>query len=105
MTTNPRALEAAVAFWTRHSWIRPNIRERGNELVEKLTALAEKMPEIILKVQGTGLLCSAELNPETHQWWVLVKLKNSAEPWDWESSMERMPYVSRLTLASSEEIG
>ena len=36
-------------------------------MVEKLTVLAEKMPEIIVKVQGTGLLCSAELNPETHQ--------------------------------------
>ena len=24
-------------------------------------------PEIVLKVQGTGLLCSAELDPETHQ--------------------------------------
>ena len=68
MTTNPRALETAVAVLDQITpELRTNIRERGNELVEKLTALAEKMPEIIVKVQGTGLLCSAELNPETHQ--------------------------------------
>ena len=68
MTTNPRALETAVAVLDQITpELRTNIRERGNELVEKLTALAEKMPEIILKVQGTGLLCSAELDPETHQ--------------------------------------
>ncbi len=68
MTTNPRALETAVAVLDQITpELRTNICERGNELVEKLTALAEKMPEIILKVQGTGLLCSAELDPETHQ--------------------------------------
>ena len=68
MTTNPRALETAVAVLDQITpELRTNIRERGKELVEKLTALAEKMPEIIVKVQGTGLLCSAELNPETHQ--------------------------------------
>ncbi len=68
MTTNPRALETAVAVLDQITpELRTNIRERGNELVEKLTVLAEKMPEIIVKVQGTGLLCSAELNPETHQ--------------------------------------
>ena len=68
MTTNPRALETAVAVLDQITpELRTNICERGNELVEKLTTLAEKMPEIIVKVQGTGLLCSAELNPETHQ--------------------------------------
>ena len=68
MTTNPRALETAIAVLDQITpELRTNIRERGNELVEKLTVLAEKMPEIIVKVQGTGLLCSAELNPETHQ--------------------------------------
>ncbi len=68
MTTNPRALETAVAVLDQITpELRNNIRDRGNELVQKLTALAEKMPEIILKVQGTGLLCSAELNPVTHQ--------------------------------------
>ncbi|MBJ03097.1 MAG: lysine 6-aminotransferase [Euryarchaeota archaeon] len=68
MTTNPRALETAVAVLDQITpELRKNIRERGNELVEKLSALADRMPEIIVKVQGTGLLCSAELNPETHQ--------------------------------------
>ena len=61
-------METAVAVLDQITpELRTNIRERGKELVEKLTALAEKMPEIIVKVQGTGLLCSAELNPETHQ--------------------------------------
>ena len=67
MTTNPRALETAVAVLDQITpELRNNIRERGQELVQKLAVLAEKMPDIIVKVQGTGLLCSAELNPETH---------------------------------------
>ncbi|MEE2758822.1 MAG: aminotransferase class III-fold pyridoxal phosphate-dependent enzyme [Candidatus Thermoplasmatota archaeon] len=68
MTTNPRALETAVAVLDQITpELRDNIRARGNELVEKLKTLASKLPEIIVKVQGTGLLCSAELNPDTHQ--------------------------------------
>ena len=68
MTTNPRALETAVAVLDRVSpELRNNIRNRGKELVEKLGALATELPEIIVKVQGTGLLCCAELNPDTHQ--------------------------------------
>ena len=68
MTTNPRALETAVAVLDRVTPdLRKNIRERGIELVSKLKQLASEMPEIIVKVQGTGLLCCAELNPETHQ--------------------------------------
>ena len=68
MTTNPRALETASAVLDRITpELRQNIRERGIELVEKLEQLAVELPEIILKVQGTGLLCCAELNPQTHQ--------------------------------------
>ena len=67
MTTNPRALETAVAVLDRVTpELRKNIRERGIELVSKLKQLATELPEIIVKVQGTGLLCCAELNPETH---------------------------------------
>ena len=67
MTTNPRALETAVAVLDRVTPdLRQNIRERGIELVSKLKELENDMPETIVKVQGTGLLCCAELNPDTH---------------------------------------
>ena len=67
MTTNPRALETAIAVLDQITpELRQNIRERGVELVEKLEELAAEFPDVIVKVQGTGLLCCAELNPDTH---------------------------------------
>jgi len=67
MTTNPRALETAIAVLDQITpELRQNIRERGDELVEKLEELASEFPDVIVKVQGTGLLCCAELNPVTH---------------------------------------
>jgi 4-aminobutyrate aminotransferase-like enzyme len=66
MTTNPRALETAVAVLDRVTpQLRANIRDRGLEFVEKLEALAVEFPGCITLVQGTGLLLSAELNPDT----------------------------------------
>ena len=69
MTTNPRALEVAssVLHQMRFGGIRENIRDRGNQLVAGLLEIQNEMPDVVLKVQGTGLLCCAELNPETHQ--------------------------------------
>ena len=68
MTTNPRALETAVAVLEKITpELRKNIRERGIEFVEKLNALSNELPGTILKVQGTGLLISAELDPERLQ--------------------------------------
>ena len=65
MTTNPRALETAVAVLEKITpELRQNIRERGVEFVDKLKVLAEEIPGVITKVQGTGLLLSAELDPE-----------------------------------------
>ena len=65
MTTNPRALETAVAVLERITpELRQNIRDRGVEFVDKLNKLAEEIPGAILKVQGTGLLVSAELDPD-----------------------------------------
>ena len=65
MTTTPRALETAVAVLERITpQMRQNIRERGIEFVDKLKALAEELPGTITKVQGTGLLVSAEFDPE-----------------------------------------
>ena len=67
MTTNPRALETAIAVLDQITpELRQNIRDRGVELVEKLEQLAAEFSDVIIKVQGTGLLCCAELNPETH---------------------------------------
>ena len=64
MTTNPRALDIAVAVLNKITpEIRQNIRERGQELFEKLLALQEELGTIITKVQGTGLLASTELDP------------------------------------------
>ena len=68
MTTNPRALETAVSVLDSVTpELRENIRARGIELVSGLQLLADEMPDIVVKVQGTGLLCCAELNPETHK--------------------------------------
>ena len=65
MTTNPRALETAVAVLERITpELRQNIRDRGREFVDKLNTLAEELPGTITQVQGTGLLLSAELDPE-----------------------------------------
>lgn len=64
MTTNPRALETAVSVLESITpELRTNIKERGKEFVSKLNNLMQEFPEDVLKVQGTGLLCSAELRP------------------------------------------
>ncbi|MBV1862555.1 MAG: aminotransferase class III-fold pyridoxal phosphate-dependent enzyme [Nannocystaceae bacterium] len=64
MTSNPRALDVATSVLQGiDESLRSNIRERGLELVEKLTALGSQMPEVFGKAQGTGLLTSIEVNP------------------------------------------
>ena len=64
MTTNPRALDIAVAVLNSITpELRQNIRDRGLELFDKLTALKNELDGSITKVQGTGLLTSAELDP------------------------------------------
>ena len=78
MTTNPRALETAVAVLDGITpSLRTNIRERGVEFVEKFSALQKEFPHVITKVQGTGLLCSAELEPSKFP----VVGVNAVEPW------------------------
>ena len=78
MTTNPRALETAVAVLDSITpELRANIRERGVEFVEKFTKLQEEFPEAITKVQGTGLLCCAELEPNKFP----VVGMEAVEPW------------------------
>ena len=78
MTTNPRALETAVAVLEQvDDELRTNIRERGAEFVSKLQSLAEEFPGTITKVQGTGLLLSAELEPNKFP----VVGFDAVEPW------------------------
>ena len=65
MTTNPRALDIAVAVLNSITpELRQNIKDRGRELFEKLTSLQNDLGGDITKVQGTGLLLSAELDPK-----------------------------------------
>jgi len=65
MTTNPRAMDVAVAVLDELGpEVRTNIRARGKEFLDKLNALKAELPGLITKVQGTGLLFSCELAPE-----------------------------------------
>ena len=65
MTTNPRALETAVAVLNRITpEIRQNIRDSGDEFLSKLRELQADYPDCISLVQGTGLLLCAELDPD-----------------------------------------
>ena len=78
MTTNPSALETAVAVLEQITpELRKNIKDRGDEFVEKLKLLAEELPGTITKVQGTGLLLSAELVPHNYP----VVGFDAVEPW------------------------
>jgi acetylornithine/succinyldiaminopimelate/putrescine aminotransferase len=78
MTTNPRALETAVAVLEQVTpELRQNIKDRGKEFVDKLKLLADELPGTITKVQGTGLLLSAELEPSKFP----VVGFDAVEPW------------------------
>ncbi len=64
MTTNPRALDVACAVLQQVTpALRQNIRERGQEFLDKFNALKDELGGLITKVQGTGLLFSCELDP------------------------------------------
>ncbi|MBT3970593.1 MAG: aminotransferase class III-fold pyridoxal phosphate-dependent enzyme [Euryarchaeota archaeon] len=64
MTTNPRALETAIAVLDRVTpELRRNIIDMGRVFVQKLEELSSEFPGCIAKVQGSGLLLCAELDP------------------------------------------
>lgn len=64
MTTNPRALEVAVAVLSSLTdELRGNIHARGAELVAKLERVASDLDGPITAVQGTGLLVSCAFEP------------------------------------------
>ncbi len=65
MTSNPRALDVAcTVLGLLTPQLRENIRARGREFLDKLGRLQAELPELITKVQGTGLLFSCELAPQ-----------------------------------------
>ncbi len=64
MTTNPKALEVGCEVLDALTpELRANIRARGEQLVAGLKGLQGEFPGVITRVQGTGLLCSAEIDP------------------------------------------
>ncbi len=64
MTTNPRALEVGCAVLDAVTpALRENIRARGRELVALLTDLQKEFPDLITRVEGTGLLVAAHIDP------------------------------------------
>ena len=63
MTSNPRALDVAVAVLEELTpELRKNINQRGDELLARLLNLSDELGDAITGVQGTGLLLSCELN-------------------------------------------
>jgi acetylornithine/succinyldiaminopimelate/putrescine aminotransferase len=67
-TTNPRALDVAVAVLDQLTpAVRRNVVDRGRELLDKFAGLAREFPDVVRKVQGTGLLISIDVHPEAFQ--------------------------------------
>jgi acetylornithine/succinyldiaminopimelate/putrescine aminotransferase len=67
MTTNPRGLEVACAVLDALTpALRDNIVARGEQLYEGLRELQREFPDAIRRVDGTGLIVAAELDPTTH---------------------------------------
>ena len=63
MTSNPRAMDVAVAVLeSLNDSLRNNICERGRDLVAGLAALIDDANGAVLSAQGTGLLVSCELD-------------------------------------------
>ena len=63
MTTNPKALEvASTALKLMDTSVMENIVKSGKLLLSKLEELQKSYPDLILRVQGTGLIISCEIN-------------------------------------------
>ncbi len=63
MSSNPRAADIAVEVLRSFTpQLRENIVQRGKQLLEGLKSLAAELDGAITNVQGTGLLCSCELD-------------------------------------------
>lgn len=67
MTTCPRGLEVGCAVLDAvDEPLRANIRARGEQLKEGLTAVAAELGDGALGVRGTGLIVCLELDPARH---------------------------------------
>jgi acetylornithine/succinyldiaminopimelate/putrescine aminotransferase len=65
MTAAPRALEVACTVLDQVTpELRANIKARGQELLKKFGALQKEFPDVITRIQGTGLLLSVSLNED-----------------------------------------
>ena len=63
MTANPRALEVGISVLSRlDRELQKQIITNGEHFLEGLVDLGNKYPGIVDNVNGTGLLCAAELN-------------------------------------------
>jgi len=68
MTTNPRAMDVGCAVLQALTpELRRNIVDRGQEFLQKFTALQTELGDRIIRVQGTGLLFSLELNNKLYK--------------------------------------
>jgi len=68
MTTNPRAMDVACAVLNGITpALRRNIRERGQEFLDRFRDLQRELGDRITGVQGTGLLFSLELNSRLYK--------------------------------------
>ena len=62
MTTNPRGLEVGLAVLDAATdELAKNITDRGEQFKKGLLRLMKELPDIVTRVEGTGLLFSAEL--------------------------------------------
>ncbi|HET9239833.1 MAG TPA: aminotransferase class III-fold pyridoxal phosphate-dependent enzyme [Oligoflexus sp.] len=78
MTTNPRALDVACAVLDSVTpELRKNIRDRGQEFLDRFNQLREEFPGVVTGATGTGLLCALHLNPEGYK----VVGKHGVETW------------------------
>lgn len=65
MTANPRALDVACTVLEMLTpELRANIRTRGAQALRMLEAIKSELGGLIVRVQGTGLLFSCELDPQ-----------------------------------------
>lgn len=65
MTANPRALDVGCSMLkTMSNELKENIQIKGEEFIAKFKKLQQRFPDIITKVQGTGLLCSLSIAPD-----------------------------------------
>ncbi|MEM6673514.1 MAG: aminotransferase class III-fold pyridoxal phosphate-dependent enzyme [Planctomycetota bacterium] len=65
MTTNPRALEVGIAVLEAiDESMQKNVRAQGEHILRRLEELRERYPALIVRNQGTGLLCASVIRDD-----------------------------------------